>query len=107
MDWGHRRNVSGYAAGLEYFDSRLPELFAEMKEGDIYFITADHGCDPTHPGTDHTREYIPLLVYGDMIKPKNIGTRSTFADIAATAAALLGNNSGGFSGESFANLITE
>ncbi len=107
MLYGHRNDIDGYAAAMSAFDAWLPSLTAALNKDDVLMITADHGCDPGYPGTDHTREYIPLLVYGDMIKPKNIGTRSTFADIAATAADLLGNNSGGFSGESFANLITE
>ena len=90
MDWGHRRNVSGYAAGLEYFDSRLPELFAEMKEGDIYFITADHGCDPTFKGTDHTREHVPVIMFGKGIAPRYIGRRETYADIGQTIADYFG-----------------
>lgn len=84
MLYGHRNDVEGYAKALEYFDSHLPNILAQLRENDILMITADHGCDPTMPGTDHTREYIPCLIYGNRIKPLNLGTRSTFADIAAT-----------------------
>ena len=90
MDWGHRRDVSGYAAGLEYFDSRLPELFDLMQEGDIYFITADHGCDPTFKGTDHTREHVPVLMFGKGIAPRYIGRRETYSDIGQTIAEYFG-----------------
>lgn len=64
MLYGHRNNAKGYAEALEYFDEKLPEILALLREDDILLITADHGCDPTTKGTDHTREYIPLLVYG-------------------------------------------
>ncbi|MBT0727094.1 phosphopentomutase [Rosenbergiella australiborealis] len=84
--WGHRRDVAGYAGGLELFDRRLPELMAEVKEGDILILTADHGCDPTWAGTDHTREHIPVLLYGPSIKPGSLGQRETFADIGQTLA---------------------
>ena len=86
-DFGHRRNVSGYAAALEYFDQRLPEMLAELDDDDMVIITADHGCDPTWWGTDHTREHIPVIVYGKRIKPANIGHRYTFADIGQTIAS--------------------
>ena len=69
MLYGHRNDVEGYAAALEYFDSRLPELLGAMKDGDFVIITADHGCDPCFPGTDHTREYIPILAFGKDIQP--------------------------------------
>ncbi|MDO4564209.1 MAG: phosphopentomutase [Clostridia bacterium] len=85
MLYGHRNNVEGYAEALEEFDARLPEMTEGLKEGDILMITADHGCDPTTPSTDHSREYIPLLVYGKRVKKGvNLGTRKTFADIGAT-----------------------
>lgn len=85
--FGHRRNVEGYKNALEEFDARLPELMDTMKEGDVLMITADHGNDPGYPGTDHTREYIPFVVYGDKIKAgTNLGTLNTFSDIAATIA---------------------
>lgn len=90
MLWGHRRDIDGYAAGLAAFDRWLPSFTARMRAGDLLMITADHGCDPGYSGTDHTREYTPLLLYGTAVPPQNGGTRSTFADIAATAAAYLG-----------------
>lgn len=85
-DFGHRRNVSGYAAGLEYFDERLPEIFELMQEDDLIVITADHGCDPTWVGTDHTREHIPVIFYGQKIKPVSVGLRDSFADIGQSIA---------------------
>ncbi len=90
MTWGHRRDVEGYAQGLEYFDSRLPELAAILKEDDIVFITADHGCDPTYKGTDHTREHVPVLMFGKNVKPAFIGARESYADLGQTAADYLG-----------------
>ena len=86
MTWGHRRDVAGYAKGLEYFDSRLPQLAAQMQEDDIAFITADHGCDPTYKGTDHTREHVPVILFGKKIKPQFIGGRETYADLGQTLA---------------------
>ena len=85
-DFGHRRDVEGYAKALEYFDSRLPELFALMQEGDLLFFTADHGCDPTWAGSDHTRENIPVLMYGKDVPTQFLGERETFADIGQTIA---------------------
>jgi len=91
MLWGHRNNPQGYAGGLEDFDRRLPEIMAAMTAQDILFLTADHGNDPTTPSTDHSREYVPLLVYGSTVKPGvDLGTRETFADLGATVAVLLG-----------------
>lgn len=90
MLYGHRNDVEGYAAALETFDAALPDMLRALGEGDLLMITADHGCDPTTPGTDHTREYIPLLVAGAHVKPGvNLGTRRTFADIGATVYAYL------------------
>ncbi|HMA59618.1 MAG TPA: phosphopentomutase [Halanaerobiales bacterium] len=87
MVYGHRRNAKGYAKALKDFDIRLPEIIDNMKEDDLLMITADHGCDPTFKGTDHTREYVPLLVYGDKIKEDyQLPIRESFADIAATVA---------------------
>ncbi len=87
MVYGHRRNPKGYAKALKDFDIRLPEIIDNMKEDDLLMITADHGCDPTFKGTDHTREYVPLLVYGDKIKEDyQLPVRESFADIAATVA---------------------
>lgn len=90
MKFGHRRDIAGYAHALEEFDRRLPEFKALLKPGDIAIITADHGCDPTFKGTDHTREYIPVLVFGLGIKPQSIGKRETFADIGQSLAKFFG-----------------
>jgi len=89
MVYGHRRDVVGYAHALEEFDKRLPEFEALMKPGDIAVITADHGCDPTWVGSDHTREHIPVLFFGPAVKPGPIGKRKTFADIGQTIASHL------------------
>lgn len=86
MEWGHRRDVKGYAEGLMYIDSRLPEIVRLLDEDDIVFITADHGCDPTYKGTDHTRECVPVLMFGKKVVAEDIGLRRTYADIAATIA---------------------
>lgn len=105
MKYGHRNNVEGYAKALEEFDNRLPEIIDNMREDEVLIITADHGCDPTTVSTDHSREYIPILVYSNKIKNGiNIGTRNSFADIGATILELLGL-SGLKNGESFAHLI--
>ena len=90
MVWGHRRDVEGYKKGLEYFDSRLPDLAAVLKEDDIVFITADHGCDPTYKGTDHTREHVPVIMFGKKVTPGFVGARGTYADLGQTAADYLG-----------------
>ncbi len=88
--WGHRNDPVGYKKGLEDFDIRLREIMDSMGDEDLLIINADHGCDPTTPGTDHTREYIPLLVYGHNIKDNvNLGTLDTFADIGQTIAEIL------------------
>lgn len=85
--WGHRRDVEGYAGGLEAFDQELAKVLAKMREDDLLIINADHGCDPTFKGTDHTREYIPVVMYHKkMTKPVNLGIIKTFADIGATLA---------------------
>ncbi|NWA61782.1 phosphopentomutase [Pantoea sp. B9002] len=91
--WGHRRDIAGYAGGLELFDRRLPELMALVKEGDILILTADHGCDPSWKGTEHTREHIPILIYGPNVKPGSLGYRDTFADIGQTIAKYFGLSS--------------
>ena len=90
MKYGHRRDVAGYAHALEQFDLRLPEFLKLMQPEDIAVITADHGCDPTFKGSDHTREYIPILVFGSTIKPGFIGQRATFADIGQSLAQYFG-----------------
>ena len=90
MVFGHRRDVPGYANALEQFDRRLPEAIAKMRKGDVMILTADHGCDPTWRGTDHTRERVPVLVCGPDVKSGTIGIRPTFADIGASIATHLG-----------------
>lgn len=91
MLYGHRNNVEGYARALEYFDSKLPEIISAMNEDDILIITADHGCDPSTPSTDHSREYIPILVYGKSLKQNvDLGIRGTYADISATVLDYFG-----------------
>ncbi len=89
MLYGHRQDVDGYAAAFAAFDCWLPRFFAEMGEEDVLFITADHGCDPGDDSTDHSREYVPLLVCGVGVRAVNLGTRATFADIGATVAEAL------------------
>lgn len=85
MLYGHRNDVDGYAKALTFFDSKLPFLLRNMREDDLLMITADHGCDPSTPSTDHSREYTPLIIYGNKVRRTgSIGTRSCFADIAAT-----------------------
>lgn len=101
MIYGHRNDVEGYASALEYFDGKLPEIMAGMQEEDILFITADHGCDPTTPSTDHSREYVPLLVYGKHIRGGvDLGIRKTFADLGQTVSDYLGLDAD-FGAESF------
>ena len=91
MVYGHRNDIDGYKNALEAFDKKLPEIISALKDEDILFITADHGCDPTTPSTDHSREYVPLLVYGKNIKHGvNLGIRSTFADLGKTVVDYLG-----------------
>ncbi len=90
MVYGHRRDVIGYAKALEDFDAALSTFEQVLKSGDIAFITADHGCDPTSPGSDHTREHVPVIAFGPGIKPQAIGKRETFADIGQTIAKHLG-----------------
>jgi phosphopentomutase len=89
-EYGHRRDVAGYARALESFDKRLPELIRILDDDDLLVITADHGCDPTWPGTDHTREHIPVLVYGGSVTPGSLGARQTFADIGQSLSSFFG-----------------
>jgi len=88
QDYGHRRDPIGYAEALEAFDVRLPEIYQEMNDDDYLFLIADHGCDPTWPGNDHTREYVPMLAYHHNIKSVNLGERKTFADLGQTIAEI-------------------
>ena len=99
--YGHRRDSAGYKKALEEFDNWLPEIQKVMRDDEILIITADHGNDPTYKGSDHTREFIPILVCGKSVKPVNIGTRKTFADIAATVEEILlgTENEGSFAKE--------
>ena len=101
MLYGHRNDVDGYANAATVFDRQLGEFMANMREDDVVMITADHGCDPGFPGTDHSRERVPFLMYGQAVKSGvNLGTRDTFADVAATVLEMLGV-SGNVEGESF------
>ena len=100
--YGHRNDARGYAAALERFDKRLTQIIEQLKEKDLLIITADHGCDPTVAGTDHTRENVPLLVYGpDFRSGVDLGSRQTFADAGATIAQHLGISSYDLAGVSF------
>ncbi|WP_068547669.1 phosphopentomutase [Thalassotalea crassostreae] len=90
QDYGHRRDPVGFGKALEYLDSRLPDLGAKLQPDDIVIFTADHGCDPTWHGSDHTREYVPVLVYQQDMKPIDLGELSTFADIGQTLADIFG-----------------
>lgn len=101
MVYGHRNNVEGYGKALMEFDARIPEILSALHEDDLLIITADHGCDPTTPSTDHSREYVPILVYGKNLKQGvNLGTRSSFSDLASTIAEYLKLNAS-LQGESF------
>jgi phosphopentomutase len=90
MLWGHRNDPESYARGLEEFDAMLPEVLGALGPDDLLFILADHGCDPTTESTDHSREYVPLLVVGEQVKPVHLGTRASFADVAKSAADFFG-----------------
>lgn len=105
MLYGHRNDVEGYAAALEAFDARLPELAAAMRPDDLFVITADHGCDPTTPSTDHSREYVPILAFGGSVRPSTpLGTRSSLADIGQTIAQNFGTSTD--AGSSFLETIS-
>ena len=98
--YGHRNDAPGYARALEVFDDELGALLEGMRQDDLLFITADHGCDPTDVSTDHTREYVPLIVTGPRVAAHSLGTRSTFADLGATICEHLGISRDGLSGRS-------
>lgn len=107
MKYGHRNDVEGYANALKEFDARIPEIMDNMKDNDILIITADHGCDPFTPSTDHSREYIPLFVYGKQVKiGVNLGIRESFSDIGQTICDMLGLKKL-TNGESFKQLIID
>ena len=101
MKYGHRNDANGYAKALSEFDAWLPTFMKEMKEEDVLIITADHGCDPSTPSTDHSREYVPVLLYGKTICPKNLYTRESFADVSATILDYFGVEKENTAGESF------
>lgn len=90
MLFGHRRDIKGYSNALHELDARLPEFIAKLKEGDMVVVTADHGCDPSWPGSDHTREHIPMIFFGPAVKPQELPISETFSDIGATLARHLG-----------------
>lgn len=102
MKYGHRNDVAGYAAAATEFDNFLPSFIKDMREEDVLLITADHGCDPATPSTDHSREYTPMLIYGKGIKSGvNLGTRASFSDISATVLEYFGVDKAGTDGQSF------
>lgn len=102
MKYGHRNDPDGYANAMTEFDTWLSDFLKQMKNDDILIITADHGCDPITPSTDHSREYTPMIIYGDKIKSKvNLGTRKTFADISATILDYFSVDKENTKGESF------
>ena len=101
MIYGHRNDAAGYAKALMEFDTWLAEFLPTLRDDDLLMITADHGCDPSTPSTDHSREYIPLLIYGAQVRPQNLGVRKTYADIGKTIAALF-RVKNELAGESFA-----
>ena len=99
MLYGHRNDTDGYARAISEFDKMLEAFLKRLRPEDVLMITADHGCDPGAPGTDHTREYVPMLIYGDKVRAGvNIGTRGSFADISATILDMMGilHGSGSF-----------
>jgi len=101
MIYGHRNDLEGYAKAYTAFDKWLEDFMPKMREDDVLMITADHGCDPSTPSTDHSREYVPILVYGNKIKPVNLGIRQTYADIAKTIDEMFGVYSDKIEGTSF------
>ncbi|MDE5592381.1 MAG: phosphopentomutase, partial [Clostridiales bacterium] len=108
MKYGHRNDVAGYAAAATEFDRFLPSFIGDMRDDDVLIITADHGCDPATPSTDHSREYTPMLIYGKHIKSGvNLGVRGSFADIGATVLEYFGVDKQGTSGKSFLGLVKQ
>ena len=105
MVYGHRNDIEGYAKAMTEFDIRLGEVIAKLRDDDLLIITADHGCDPKTPSTDHSREYTPMLAFGKNIKSVNLGVRQSFADIGKTALEWLGVNDNDLFGEGFLNEI--
>ncbi len=108
MVYGHRNDIAGYARAMTEFDARLGELLPFLREDDLLMITADHGCDPSTPSTDHSREYTPMLAYGDKLKKGvDLGTRESFADIGATILEWFDQPSGQIYGKSFLKEIVD
>ncbi len=107
MTYGHRNDIDGYAAALTEFDGYLGRFIEKMREDDILLITADHGCDPSTPSTDHSRECTPMLMYGNSIRPVDLGARSSFADISATVLDCLGVDKENTKGESFYSICAK
>ncbi|MBR2932731.1 MAG: phosphopentomutase [Clostridia bacterium] len=106
MLYGHRNDVAGYALALTNFDKWLGEFMPRLNDDDLLIITADHGCDPKTPSTDHSREYVPMLMYGKNVKPVNLGTLPTFSDIAATVLDVFGVQKEGVDGTSFLQKVS-
>ena len=104
MVYGHRNDRDGYAKALSYFDERLPELVANLRKSDLLIITADHGCDPGTPSTDHSREHVPVIIIGKKVWPGHKGTRYSFADTGKTIMEYL-KVTGDIAGESYLNDI--
>ena len=96
--YGHRRDIAGYTEALNIFDAQLGALLPQLRDDDLLIITADHGCDPAAHGTDHTREYIPVLMYGRQVKPQNLGVRTGFSDIGQTVCKWLGVDASALAG---------
>ena len=106
MKYGHRNDIFGYASAMTEFDEWLPRFIENMRDEDVLIITADHGCDPATPSTDHSREYVPMIIYGKQVKEGvNLGTRKSFADISATVLEYFGVDQEATSGESFLKQI--
>ena len=105
MIYGHRNDVDGYAKAYTSFDKWLEEFLLKLRENDVLMITADHGCDPSTPSTDHSREYVPILIYGKNVNPVNLGIRETYSDIAKTIDDMFGVFSDKIEGKSFLNEI--
>ena len=107
MKYGHRNDVEGYGKALSYFDAQLPRMLEKLRENDLLIITADHGCDPSTPSTDHSREYVPIVVAGPGVKAGvDLGTRECFADTGATVLDWFGIF-GGIAGTSYRSLIVK
>ena len=108
MKYGHRNDIAGYANAMSEFDAPLGDVLPNMRDDDILIITADHGCDPSTPSTDHSREYVPMIICGKHVKEGvNLGTRNTFADISATVLDYLGVDKKDTAGDSFLADVTE